>query len=204
MSPRCCWNVRKGNEKAKAPLCRSSDDARPRLQPLSYAFCHRDGTQLDGKGCELLGRERAKKGFQYYFGFAKTGVEVIVQKVEALPAIGWLDRKAPTEVFGCLVELANDMLNGIGKDAQLLEEARAVGKQDVVKKFVPVSGVLSSFSAEEFSLEGLDQRKISQVATAGGKCVASGNKCVSNAHEQISRHENLLARTDKFAACAQR
>ena len=74
----------------------------------------------------MLGWERAKKGFQYYLGFAETGVEVIVQTIETLPAIGWLDGKALAEVFGGFVELANDMLDGVAKDAQLLKEARAV------------------------------------------------------------------------------
>src|SRR5580658_2729031 len=106
--------AQKGNEKAKAPLCRGSDAAGPRLQPLSYAFCHGDRTQLGGKGCNLLDRERAKKGFQYYFGFAEAGVEVIVETIETLPAIGRLNGKALTEVFGGLIELANDMLDCVG------------------------------------------------------------------------------------------
>lgn len=203
MSYRCCGNAQKGNEKAKAPLCRSSDDARPRLQPLSHAFCHRDRTQLDGKGCELFGRKRAKKRFQYYFGFAETSIEVIVEIVEALPAIGWLDRKALAEVFCGFIEFANDMLDRIGEDAELLEEARAVGEQYVVKKLVPVGGILSGFAAKEFSFERLDQRKIGQVATASGKSVARGDESVSDANEKIGRHENLLARADKFAAGAQ-
>jgi hypothetical protein len=62
----------------------------------------------------LLAGQAAKKGLQYYFRFAETGVEVIMKTIEALPTVGRLDGKTLAEVFGGLIELANDVLDRIG------------------------------------------------------------------------------------------
>ena len=51
-----------------------------------------------------------------------------MQAIEHVPAIGRLNGKAVRKIFSRLVEFADDMLDRIGENSQLLEEPRTVGK----------------------------------------------------------------------------
>jgi hypothetical protein len=79
-----------------------------------------------------------------------------MQAIEHIPAIGRLNGKALREVFSRLVELADDMLDRVGENSQLLEEPRKVGKQDMVQKPVPLSGILRCVAAEKLSVQRFD------------------------------------------------
>ncbi|MGD0404066.1 MAG: hypothetical protein ABSB66_12815 [Candidatus Acidiferrales bacterium] len=76
-----------------------------------------------------------------------------MQAIERLPATGGLDSKALRKLLGRLVELANDTLDSIRENTQLLEEAGAFGKEHTVEKLIPVGGILRRLTTKIFRVQ---------------------------------------------------
>src|ERR1700693_4727734 len=87
--------------------------------PLGGWGCDHHG----GEGCRLLSGEGAQKGFQYHLGLTKAGIQIVVNGIEGRPAHAGLLRDTFGEVGGGAIELAVQLLDRAGEDAQFVEEA---------------------------------------------------------------------------------
>ena len=128
---------------------------------------------VGGECGQLFRGQSAEEGFENYFGFAEAGIEVIVGEVQRLPREAGLNGYAIGDIAGCLVEFPVELLDGGGKDAQFMEEARAAAEEDVVEEAIPGGGALSRIAAEEFRSHGFDEREVRDVASAVGEGIAS-------------------------------
>jgi hypothetical protein len=79
-----------------------------------------------------------------------------METIEFFPAVGGLDCKALGKILSGFIELANDALDGIRENSQLLEESRTFGEEHTVQKLVPVGGILGRFTAKKFGVQGFD------------------------------------------------
>ena len=138
--------------------------------------------------------------FQDHLGLTKTSIEVVVERIELLPAGGGLNGQAGGNIVGVLFKLHSEMLDGVRENAKLMKKPRAVPEQYVVEKAVPRCCALSGVSPEKFRVQWLDKREIGYVFSAFRKDGACVGERGSETEEKLGGNCHLLLGTDQFAA----
>lgn len=170
----------------------------------SHALDRRRRVEFRRQSRHLVGGKRAEKALEDDLRFAQAGAEIVVQVIELRPAIGGLDRSSLGDIARGFVEFALDLLESIGKNAQLVEEAGAIAEQEMVENAVPGGRALARVAAEEFGIQRLDGRDARDQAAARRERIAQSDQSGRKTIEEIGSDGNLLAGANEFAACAQR
>lgn len=184
--------------------CRRLCGGAGELRLYAQAIRHRRRVQLSGQRRELFRRQSSEKRLQQNFGFAQASVEVIVNLIEHLPRAAGLHGDTPRDVAGRLAEFAVKLFECSGKNAQLVEEARSIVEQHVVKNSVPRGGALRRVAAEESRVQWFDDGQMGDLAAAGSDRAAKRDEGRGQPLEQVCRDRNLLPGAHELPAGAQR
>ncbi len=110
-----------------------------RLHVIAHGFLQRR---------ELVLRQGNQEGLEEHFGFAQTGVEIIVAGIESGPEGIGVGRKALGELRGGLAKFVAELLDQIVESADFLQELGAMREQNVIEQSIPPGGTLA-FRAQE-------------------------------------------------------
>jgi len=143
-------------------------------------------------------------GLKDDFDFAEAGAEIEMERIEAAPSGIGVGGNAVGNIGSSLEEFVVEPVHRLGKNAELVEKAGALGEEDGVEDAVPGGGALSGIAAEEFRFEGIDYRNFRKVPAGGGKCLAAKNERARDAPHEFAGDTNLLSRANQLTAGTKR
>lgn len=101
------------------------------------------------EGRQLVCGKHDHKGFEQNHGFAETGIEVKVIRIDLFPYVSGVWGDDPFgKVQGCNAEIFAKVLDHLAQSAHFVEELETVGKQDAIQKATHERGVAAFLATE--------------------------------------------------------
>ena len=122
-----------------------------------------------------------------------------MERIEQGPGVLGLGGDALGDIGSGVMKFGLDMFDGGGQDAELVEEAGALGKEDVMEDAVPRSGALARVATEEFGAERLDMGNIGDVLAGAQEGVAGRSEHAGDASEKLGGNAGLLTSANELA-----
>jgi len=122
-----------------------------------------------------------------------------MQAIEPLPARVGLNGQTLRNIPGRFAELARELLDRVGENAQFMEKARAVAKEHAVKDGIPRGGAATRVTPEKGRVERFDHRKPAETSPAQRKRFAQRRQSPRQRLEQFASDGNLLPGADQLS-----
>lgn len=126
-----------------------------------------------------------------------------MERVELSPTGGGLDGDSVVEVRGNFGKFSIEAFESGSEDAELVEKAGALGKENLMEDAIPGGGALPGIAAEEFRLERADGREIGKMAGMVRKGFARGDQDAREPSEEFRGDADLLTSANELATSAE-